>query len=29
LDFTASGIKKITRFAFDPKNKTVVVVDNN
>lgn len=29
LDFGPAGIKKITRFAFDPKNKSVVVVDNN
>jgi hypothetical protein len=28
FDFTASGIKKITRFAFDPKNKFIVIVDN-
>ena len=29
FDFAPAGIKKITRFAFDAKNKTVVVVDNN
>jgi hypothetical protein len=29
FDFAPKGIKKITRFAFDPKNKYVVVVDNN
>lgn len=29
FDFTSAGIKKITRFAFDSKSKTVVIVDNN
>lgn len=29
FDFTSYGIKKITRFAFDSKNKQVVIVDNN
>ena len=29
FDFANSGIKKITRFAFDSKNKNIVVVDNN
>lgn len=29
FDFASSGIKKITRFAFDLKNKNVVIVDNN
>jgi Tol biopolymer transport system component len=29
FDFASSGIKKITRFAFDSKNKNVVIVDNN
>lgn len=29
FDFTSYGIKKITRFVFDPKNKSVVIVDNN
>ncbi len=29
FDFTSAGIKKITRFAFDSKNKNVVIVDNN
>ncbi len=29
FDFTSAGIKKITRFAFDPKNKNIVIVDNN
>lgn len=28
FDFSAFGIKKITRFAFDPKNKYVLVVEN-
>lgn len=29
FDFSSSGIKKITRFAFDDKNKNIVIVDNN
>lgn len=29
FDFASAGIKKITRFAFDSKNKSVVIVDNN
>ncbi len=29
FDFGPAGIKKITRFAFDSKNKSVVIVDNN
>lgn len=29
FDFAPKGIKKITRFAFDSKNKNIVVVDNN
>lgn len=29
FDFAPAGIKKITRFAFDSKNKSIVVVDNN
>lgn len=29
FDFSSSGIKKITRFAFDSKNKSIVIVDNN
>ena len=29
FDFTSAGIKKITRFAFDSKNKSIVIVDNN
>lgn len=29
FDFAPMGIKKITRFAFDSKNKNVVIVDNN
>ena len=29
FDFAPKGIKKITRFAFDSKNKSIVVVDNN
>lgn len=29
FDFAPAGIKKITRFAFDLKNKNVVIVDNN
>ena len=29
FDFAPAGLKKITRFAFDSKNKTIVVVDNN
>jgi hypothetical protein len=29
FDFAGKGIKKITRFAFDSKNKNVAVVDNN
>lgn len=29
FDFASKGIKKITRFAFDSKNKTIVIVDNN
>lgn len=28
FDFAASGLKKITRFAIDPKNRNIVVVDN-
>ncbi len=29
FDFASAGIKKITRFAFDSKNKNIVIVDNN
>lgn len=29
FDFAPSGIKKITRFAFDSKNRNIVIVDNN
>lgn len=29
FDFASAGIKKITRFTFDPKNKNIVIVDNN
>lgn len=29
FDFTSYGIKKITRFSFDSKNKQLVIVDNN
>lgn len=29
FDFASFGIKKITRFAFDSKNKQLVIVDNN
>jgi hypothetical protein len=29
FDLSSAGIKKITRFAIDPKNKYLVVVDNN
>jgi len=29
FDFASSGIKKITRFALDDKNKSIVIVDNN
>jgi hypothetical protein len=29
IDFAPAGIKKITRFAMDPDNRNIVVVDNN
>ena len=29
FDFSSLGIKKVTRFAFDYKNKNIVIVDNN
>ncbi len=29
FDFTSAGVKKITRFAFDSKNKNIVIVDSN